>query len=173
MVAGLDGPYEFGQPVTLGELRAHGEPIRAAHDELRARIEGALYCPFSFYGDRDLRPMQPYLNKLPASVIAAVPALLPRRRSQPRPGRWSDAPPRPPLGSESTTEPQRSPFSSNGIRTASTPPSSNAASPATPTPKTHSPPRSERPTWSLSRHAPMSRTSTSPGATTKPSSSPG
>jgi hypothetical protein len=71
----LDGPYDLDQPVTLADLRAHGREIRTALEALQARVEGALYFPFFFYGDRELRPMQPYLNKLPASIVAAVPAL--------------------------------------------------------------------------------------------------
>lgn len=70
----LDGPYTLTAPVTLAELRAHGGEVRAALDALRARIDGALYFPFFFYGNRELRPMQPYLNKLPASVVAVFPA---------------------------------------------------------------------------------------------------
>lgn len=71
----LDGPYELDQPTTLAELRAHGDAIRAVLEDLRARVDDALYFPFFFYGDRELRPMQPYLNKLPASIVASLPAL--------------------------------------------------------------------------------------------------
>ena len=71
----LDGPYELAEPIALAELRAHGPELRAALEALRARVDGALYFPFFFYGDRELRPMQPYLNKLPASVVAILPAL--------------------------------------------------------------------------------------------------
>jgi hypothetical protein len=71
----LDGRYELDEPVSLGELRERGSEIRAALDELRSRHSGSLYFPFFFYGDRELRPMQPYLNKLPASVVALLPSL--------------------------------------------------------------------------------------------------
>jgi hypothetical protein len=71
----LDGPYELDEPVTLTELRERGSDIRVALGDLRARHSGSLYFPFFFYGDRELRPIQPYLNKLPASVVAAVPNL--------------------------------------------------------------------------------------------------
>ncbi len=71
----LDGPYELEQPVTLADLRAHSGEIRAALDDLHAHVNGALYFPFFFYGDQELRPMQPYLNKLPSSVVAVIPAL--------------------------------------------------------------------------------------------------
>jgi hypothetical protein len=70
----LAGPFDV-EPVTLGELRERGPAIREALDRLRSRENGALYFPFLFYRDRELRPMQPYLNKLPASVVSAVPTL--------------------------------------------------------------------------------------------------
>jgi hypothetical protein len=71
----LDGPFELEASLTLEELRARGSVVRAVLDELRARKSGALYFPFSFYGGTELRPMQPYLNKLPAALVSALPEL--------------------------------------------------------------------------------------------------
>jgi hypothetical protein len=71
----LDGPYPLPQPVTLAELRARGDLIRTALEEQRSRFEGSLYFPFFFYGGEELRPMQPYLNKLPAAIVRMFPAL--------------------------------------------------------------------------------------------------
>jgi len=71
----LDGPFELERPLTLSDLRARAEPIRRALTDLQRRHAGALYFPFFFYGGGELRPMQPYLNKLPAAVVTAFPEL--------------------------------------------------------------------------------------------------
>src|SRR5262249_26204524 len=36
---------------------------------------GSVYFPFFFWGGSELRPMQPYLNKLPAELVDAFPQL--------------------------------------------------------------------------------------------------
>ena len=36
---------------------------------------GSLYFPFTFWGCTELRPMQPYLNKLPAELAGLFPQL--------------------------------------------------------------------------------------------------
>jgi hypothetical protein len=71
----LEGPYQHDRPLTLADLRARAAVIRLVLDELRARHAGALYFPFSFYGGSELRPMQPYLNKLPAALVQGLPEL--------------------------------------------------------------------------------------------------
>jgi hypothetical protein len=71
----LDGPYPLPTPLTLARLREQSDIVRAVRDELGRRHRRPLYFPFFFYRDRDLRPMQPYLNKLPAALVAAVPEL--------------------------------------------------------------------------------------------------
>lgn len=71
----LDGPYPLPTPLTLARLREQSERVRAVRDELERRHRRPLYFPFFFYRDRDLRPMQPYLNKLPAALVAALPEL--------------------------------------------------------------------------------------------------
>ena len=71
----LEGPYALEYPLTLTDLRARGAEIRLVLDDLRARHAGALYFPFSFYGGDQLRPMQPYLNKLPTALVASLPEL--------------------------------------------------------------------------------------------------
>ena len=71
----LEGPFPLDAPVTLTELRENGDAIRRVLEDLQARVSGALYFPFFFYGGRHLRPMQPYLNKLPASIVELVPSL--------------------------------------------------------------------------------------------------
>jgi hypothetical protein len=71
----LDGPYPLTTPLTLAALRAHADEVRAVLERLQAQHAGSLYFPFFFYGGTDLRPMQPYLNKLPAALVRALPEL--------------------------------------------------------------------------------------------------
>lgn len=71
----LDGMFPLDAPVPLGKLRDHADQIRAVLDHLKSRHSGSLYFPFFFWGDNELRPMQPYLNKLPAEVVALIPEL--------------------------------------------------------------------------------------------------
>jgi hypothetical protein len=71
----LDGPYPLPTPLSLSRLREQGETVRAVLAELEARHPRPLYFPFFFYGGSELRPMQPYLNKLPADLVAALPEL--------------------------------------------------------------------------------------------------
>lgn len=71
----LEGPFPLSSPLTLAELRRRGSRVRSVLDGLRERALGSLYFPFFFYGDRELRPMQPYLNKLPAAFVIAMPEL--------------------------------------------------------------------------------------------------
>jgi hypothetical protein len=71
----LEGPFPLDELVTLADLRAAGGAIRAALDALQQDRDGSLYFPFFFYGGEELRPMQPYLNKLPAEIVALLPGL--------------------------------------------------------------------------------------------------
>lgn len=71
----LDGPYPLDEPLTLAQLREEGSTFRAVMDQLRQRDLGAVYFPFFFYAGSTLRPMQPYLNKLPEKLVAQLPAL--------------------------------------------------------------------------------------------------
>lgn len=71
----LDGPYPLSQPLSLAVLRSRGEDIRRVLNALRATRDGSLYFPFFFYRDSELRPMQPYLNKLPSAAVRALPEL--------------------------------------------------------------------------------------------------
>jgi hypothetical protein len=61
--------------LTLSALRERGDVVRVVQEELRAAHSGALYFPFFFYRDEELRPMQPYLNKLPAVLVQRFPEL--------------------------------------------------------------------------------------------------
>lgn len=71
----LEGPFALDRPLTLAELRRRGSAVRSVLDGLREREAGSLYFPFFFYRDKELRPMQPYLNKLPAAFVIAMPEL--------------------------------------------------------------------------------------------------
>jgi len=71
----LEGPFPLEQPVTLAQLREGVDVVRAVLDELKATHPGSLYFPFFFWGGTELRPMQPYLNKLPAELVDAFPQL--------------------------------------------------------------------------------------------------
>lgn len=82
----------MSSPLTLAELRRRGSAVRSVLDGLRERASGSLYFPFSFYADRVLRPMQPYLNKLPAAFVAAMPELAEAMIGNGTPPRDTDAP---------------------------------------------------------------------------------
>jgi hypothetical protein len=69
----LEGPFPLPGALSLSDLRAHSALVRSVLDDLRAEHQGALYFPFSFYGGSVLRPMQPYLNKLPAALVHQLP----------------------------------------------------------------------------------------------------
>ena len=71
----LDGPFPLGQPLTIGQLAERGGAIRDVLRHLQSRHRGSLYFPFFWWGDRQLRPMQPYLNKLPAELVDRFPQL--------------------------------------------------------------------------------------------------
>ena len=71
----LDGPFPVDPPLTLSHMRESATNIRTVRDELRSAHRGSLYFPFSFYGGMELRPQQPYLNKLPAEFVELFPAL--------------------------------------------------------------------------------------------------
>jgi hypothetical protein len=70
----LDGAYQLERPLTLDALRSRGDVVREVQEQLRAAHSGALYFPFFFHRD-ELRPMQPYLNKLPAGLVERFPEL--------------------------------------------------------------------------------------------------
>lgn len=71
----LDGPYPLEQPLTLAQLRDQADDVRAVLEHLKRTHAGSLYFPFFFWGGSELRPMQPYLNKLPAELVDAFPQL--------------------------------------------------------------------------------------------------
>ena len=71
----LDGPFPLGQPLTMGELVERDSAIRDVLRHLQSRHRGSLYFPFFWWADRQLRPMQPYLNKLPAELVDRFPQL--------------------------------------------------------------------------------------------------
>jgi hypothetical protein len=71
----LDGPFPVDPPLTLAQIRASAPQLRAVLEALRAHHPGSLYFPFSFYRGTEPRPQQPYLNKLPAELVALFPTL--------------------------------------------------------------------------------------------------
>jgi hypothetical protein len=71
----LQGPFALERPLTLTDLRARADEIRSVLDSLRTRVSGSIYFPFFFWGGTELRPMQPYLNKLPKDLLAVLPVL--------------------------------------------------------------------------------------------------
>ena len=70
----LQGPFPLDQPLTLAQIRERSDDVRAVAERLRAHHAGSLYFPFFFWGGTELRPMQPYLNKLPAELVATFPS---------------------------------------------------------------------------------------------------
>ncbi len=71
----LDGPFPLEQPLTLAQLRVRADDVRAVLEQLKSTHAGSLYFPFFFWGGNELRPMQPYLNKLPAELVDVLPHL--------------------------------------------------------------------------------------------------
>ena len=71
----LEGPFPLEEPLSLARLRERADAIRDLLEELQAIHAGSLYFPFFFWGGRELRPMQPYLNKLPAEFVELFAAL--------------------------------------------------------------------------------------------------
>ena len=71
----LEGPFPFAEPLTLEQLRGRDDGVRAVFTGLKQRHNGSLYFPFTFWGGRELRPMQPYLNKLPVELVELFPQL--------------------------------------------------------------------------------------------------
>ena len=71
----LDGPFPLEQPLTLAQLRERADDIRAVLEQLKSDHDGSLYFPFFFWGGSQLRPMQPYLSKLPGELIGLFPQL--------------------------------------------------------------------------------------------------
>jgi hypothetical protein len=72
-----DGRFPLDEPLTLNELRGQSDNIRAILEGLKSAHPGSLYFPFFFWGGTTLRPMQPYLNKLPVSFLSLFPKLQP------------------------------------------------------------------------------------------------
>lgn len=71
----LDGPFPLDQPLTIAQLIGRDTDIRGVLRQLESSHQGSLYFPFFWWGDRQLRPMQTYLNKLPAELVAYFPGL--------------------------------------------------------------------------------------------------
>jgi hypothetical protein len=59
----------------MAELARYQEQIHSVLEDLESRHRGSLYFPFFWWGGRQLRPMQYYLNKLPAELVALFPQL--------------------------------------------------------------------------------------------------
>ena len=71
----LDGPFPLPRPLTGVELARRQDDIRTVLRELEGRHRGSLYFPFFWWGGHQLRPMQYYLNKLPAELVSVFPEL--------------------------------------------------------------------------------------------------
>lgn len=89
-VHGLEGPFEFAEPIPLADIRAVGAQVGVFHDGLAARHSGSLYFPFTRYGDwANLRTGQPYMSKFPTDLIPIIPGLAEEL--------WGDDPENPPI----------------------------------------------------------------------------
>jgi hypothetical protein len=71
----LDGPFLLDQPLSIAQLAEHNADIRDILERLQAAHRGSLYFPFFWWADWQLRPMQYYLNKLPAELVSRFPHL--------------------------------------------------------------------------------------------------
>lgn len=80
----LDGPFPLRQPLAGSALSGRQEEIRAVQRELKGQHRGSLYFPFFWWAGRQLRPMQYYLNKLPAELVVIFPELA--EAQEPPPG---------------------------------------------------------------------------------------
>lgn len=111
----LDGPYPLPTALTLAGLRERAETVRAAQAALENQHpRQSLYFPFFFYGGTELRPMQPYLNKLPAALVdaltelaAALPELPPADTTAPAPTQPAQITPPAPAGADGLGTPYR------------------------------------------------------------------
>lgn len=76
-IHGLKGPFYFGEPIDLADLREVGPAIGAVRAALARAHGGSLYFPFQMYAARweDLRPGQPYMTKWPAALNAVIPGV--------------------------------------------------------------------------------------------------
>ena len=61
------GRNPLEHPLTIAELTSQQEQLRTVLQELEAGHRGSLYFPFFWWAGTQLRPMQYYLNKLPAA----------------------------------------------------------------------------------------------------------
>ena len=71
----LDGPFPLDQPLTIAQLTERDDDIHQILKQLEGRHRGSLYFPFFWWGGWQLRPMQTYLNKLPAELVDCLPQL--------------------------------------------------------------------------------------------------
>lgn len=72
---GLEGPFMLDEPITLQELRARQDIIRAAVEETERTVQGTIYRPFQLSTKQPLRPTQYYLTRFPLAVVRALPRL--------------------------------------------------------------------------------------------------
>lgn len=71
----LEGYTKLAAPLTLAELRAARTNLVSLIEAGKANGRPALYFPFELSTRRDVRPMQGYAFKLPASFVEAFPQL--------------------------------------------------------------------------------------------------
>jgi hypothetical protein len=65
----LEGFTLLPTPVSLAQLRAAEEPLKAIRDALERAHGQPLYFPFAFSDKREIRTVQGYLVKLPSAVV--------------------------------------------------------------------------------------------------------
>jgi hypothetical protein len=65
----LGGMIDLARPVSLSDLRAKSDQLRALFDSLREAHGDPVYFPFAWY-EGTLRAQQLYLTKFPADLIA-------------------------------------------------------------------------------------------------------
>ena len=61
--------------MTLEDLRALRADLEMLIDDEAAKRKGALYFPFELSANRELRLLQGYAFKLPASFVGLIPSL--------------------------------------------------------------------------------------------------
>lgn len=69
------GVRELATPVDAQVLAAREDVIRAVLVDLKARVGGATYFPFSFYRPGEIRSSQSYLTKFPRALLDVFPEL--------------------------------------------------------------------------------------------------
>jgi hypothetical protein len=71
----LDNYVPVSPPVSLDDIRQHQDELLLIRDEIESRHRGAVFFPWTPYGDGPIRTWQSYLVKLPQAAVDLFPLL--------------------------------------------------------------------------------------------------